>query len=67
VNEHTIAATLMRGGTSKGVFVLADDLPPAGPDRDRFVLALLGSPDPMQLDGLGGTHSSTSKLVAVSV
>ncbi len=66
MTEHRIATTLMRGGTSKGVFVNTADLPPAGPDRDRFILALFGSPDPMQIDGLGGTHSSTSKLMAVS-
>jgi 2-methylaconitate isomerase len=57
---------LMRGGTSKGVFVRDGDLPAAGADRDRLLLRLMGSPDPMQLDGLGGSHSSTSKVVAVS-
>jgi 2-methylaconitate isomerase len=56
----------MRGGTSKGVFVRDGDLPTAGPGRDRLLLRLMGSPDPMQLDGLGGSHSSTSKVVAVS-
>ncbi len=66
MTEHGIATTLMRGGTSKGVFIHAEDLPPEGPGRDRFILALMGSPDPMQIDGLGGTHSSTSKLMAVS-
>ncbi|MGI9612975.1 MAG: PrpF domain-containing protein [Acidimicrobiales bacterium] len=66
MSEHTIAATLMRGGTSKGVFVDAADLPPPGERRDHFILALLGSPDPMQINGLGGTYSSTSKLMAVS-
>ncbi len=40
-------------------------MPPAGDERDRFVLEILGTPDPMQIDGLGGTHSSTSKLVTV--
>ncbi len=60
-----IPLVLMRGGTSKGVFVSDDALPGAGPERDRAILALLGSPDPMQLDGLGGTHSSTSKVVLV--
>ncbi|WP_157892191.1 MULTISPECIES: PrpF domain-containing protein [Frankia] len=60
-----IPLVLMRGGTSKGVFVTDDALPGAGPERDRAILALLGSPDPMQLDGLGGTHSSTSKVVLV--
>jgi 2-methylaconitate cis-trans-isomerase PrpF len=61
----TIPALLMRGGTSKGVFVHIADLPPPGPTRDAVVLDLMGSPDPMQIDGLGGTYSSTSKLVAV--
>ena len=62
---NSIEVTLMRGGTSKGVFVRLSDLPQRETERDRLVLALLGSPDPMQLDGLGGTHSSTSKVVAV--
>jgi 2-methylaconitate isomerase len=56
----------MRGGTSKGVFVRDGDLPAVGPARDGLLLRLMGSPDPMQLDGLGGSHSSTSKVVAVS-
>src|SRR5215211_1385056 len=61
----TLPAVLMRGGTSKGVFVHAEHLPPPGPERDAVILDLMGSPDPMQIDGLGGTYSSTSKLVAV--
>lgn len=61
----TVDVTLMRGGTSKGVFLRLADLPPSGPARDRFAQQLLGSPDPMQLDGLGGARSSTSKLMAV--
>ena len=65
MTPSTIPAVLMRGGTSKGVFVHAADLPPPGPERDALVLSIMGSPDPMQIDGLGGTHSSTSKLVAV--
>jgi hypothetical protein len=56
----------MRGGTSKGLFVRESDLPPPGPGRDSAILALLGSPDPAQIDGLGGATSSTSKLIAVS-
>jgi 2-methylaconitate cis-trans-isomerase PrpF len=69
VDEHArvdeLDVVIMRGGTSKGVFVRLSDLPGAGPERDALLLALMGSPDPMQLDGLGGTHSSTSKVVAV--
>jgi len=60
-----IPATIMRGGTSKGVFLHARDLPPAGPARDAAVLDIMGSPDPMQIDGLGGTYSSTSKVIVV--
>lgn len=55
----------MRGGTSKGVFLRLSDLPTNATDQDALILALMGSPDPMQIDGLGGTHSSTSKVVAV--
>ncbi|HEY6495717.1 MAG TPA: PrpF domain-containing protein [Trebonia sp.] len=61
-----LRVVLMRGGTSKGVFVREGDLPAAGPSRDGLLLRLMGSPDPMQLDGLGGSHSSTSKVIAVS-
>jgi len=61
-----VDVALFRGGSSKGVFVNERDLPPPGPTRDAAILRLMGSPDPMQLDGLGGTHSSTSKLVAMS-
>jgi 2-methylaconitate cis-trans-isomerase PrpF len=61
-----LAVVLMRGGTSKGVFVRERDLPPPGAVRDRLLLALMGSPDPMQLDGLGGSHSSTSKVIVVA-
>jgi 2-methylaconitate cis-trans-isomerase PrpF len=61
-----LRVVLMRGGTSKGVFVREVDLPPPGPERGRLLLRLMGSPDPMQLDGLGGSHSSTSKVVAVA-
>lgn len=60
-----IPVVLMRGGTSKGVFVRSDDLPAPGPARDRALLDLMGSPDSMQLDGLGGTHVNTSKVMII--
>jgi 2-methylaconitate isomerase len=60
-----VPAVLMRGGTSKGVFLHARDVPPPGPQRDALVLDVMGSPDPMQIDGLGGTYSSTSKVMIV--
>lgn len=56
----------MRGGTSKGVFLHAEDLP-ADPDaRDRIILSIFGSPDPRQIDGLGGADPLTSKVAIVS-
>lgn len=61
-----VPAVLIRGGTSKGVFLHARDVPPCGAERDRLILRLMGSPDPMQIDGLGGTYSSTSKVVVVA-
>ena len=60
-----LPVAIVRGGTSKGVFLHLDRLPADPAERDRLLLRLMGSPDPMQLDGLGGTHSSTSKVMAV--
>ncbi len=60
-----IPAVYMRGGTSKGVFLHAADIPAAGAERDALLLRLMGSPDPLQIDGMGGTYSSTSKVVIV--
>ncbi len=60
------SCTIMRGGTSKGVFLLEKDLP-ADPDlRERIILAIFGSPDHRQIDGLGGADSLTSKLAIIS-
>lgn len=57
---------LLRGGTSKGVFFAESDMPvSAGETRDALLLDAFGSPDPMQLDGIGGSHSTTSKTVVV--
>jgi 2-methylaconitate cis-trans-isomerase PrpF len=64
--QHEVPGVLMRGGTSKGLFLHERDLPSAGARRDALILRLMGSPDAMQIDGLGGTHSSTSKVVLVS-
>ena len=52
----------MRGGTSKGGYFLADDLPE---DRDAFLLRAMGSPDPRQIDGMGGGDPLTSKVAVV--
>ncbi|GAA1102729.1 4-oxalomesaconate tautomerase [Streptomyces javensis] len=57
---------LMRGGTSKGAYFLAEDLPSDSAARDDLLLRIMGSPDPRQIDGLGGAHPLTSKVAVVS-
>ncbi len=56
----------MRGGTSKGGYFLHDDLPADNDARDRFLLRAMGSPDPRQIDGMGGADPLTSKVAVVS-
>lgn len=56
----------MRGGTSKGGYFLKDDLPADTASRDAFLLAMMGSPDPVQIDGMGGADPLTSKVAVVS-
>ncbi len=63
--QVSVPFALMRGGTSKAVFVRGADLPPPGESRDRMILALFGSPDPRQVDGLGGADILTSKLAII--
>ena len=70
--QLSVPATYMRGGTSKGTFFKLSDLPKrcqvAGESRDKFLLRVIGSPDPYgkQIDGLGNGSSSTSKTVIIS-
>ena len=56
----------MRGGTSKGGYFLKDDLPADPGRRDAFLLRVMGSPDPRQIDGMGGADPLTSKVAVVS-
>jgi 4-oxalomesaconate tautomerase len=56
----------MRGGTSKGGYFLAEDLPDDVAARDAFLLRVMGSPDPRQIDGMGGADPLTSKVAVVS-
>jgi hypothetical protein len=56
----------MRGGTSRGPFLLASDLPADTARRDAVLMRIMGSPDPLQLDGLGGGKSLTSKVAIIS-
>jgi 4-oxalomesaconate tautomerase len=56
----------MRGGTSKGAYLLANDMPKDPMLRDAVLRAVMGSPDPRQIDGMGGAHPLTSKVAIVS-
>ena len=56
----------MRGGTSKGGYFLAEDLPPDDASRDALLLRVMGSPDARQIDGMGGANPLTSKVAVVS-
>jgi 2-methylaconitate cis-trans-isomerase PrpF len=66
VDQLAVPCTIMRGGTSKGVFFLESDLPADPQSRERVLLEAIGSPDPRQIDGLGGADTLTSKIVIVS-
>src|SRR5699024_1035753 len=61
-----IPCMLMRGGTSKGAYFLPEDLPDDPGARNDVLLRIMGSPDPRQIDGLGGGHPVTSKVAVVS-
>ncbi|WP_349969133.1 4-oxalomesaconate tautomerase [Pseudomonas caspiana] len=63
--QTRIPCLLMRGGTSKGAYFLADDLPQEPALRDRVLLAVMGSPDARQIDGIGGGDSLTSKVAII--
>jgi 4-oxalomesaconate tautomerase len=57
-----VRCMLMRGGTSKGAYFLADDLPSDTEEREDLLLRIMGSPDIRQIDGIGGAHPLTSKV-----
>lgn len=61
-----IRAAWMRGGTSKGLVLLAEDVPADIESRDELLLRIMGSPDARQIDGIGGATSLTSKAAIVS-
>ena len=56
---------VMRGGTSKGLYFLAEDLPADDASREDLLLRIMGSPDGRQIDGMGGAHPLTSKVAVV--
>lgn len=61
-----VRAMIMRGGTSKGAYFVADDLPSDEADRNTLLLRIMGTPDPRQIDGIGGANPLTSKVAVVS-
>jgi 4-oxalomesaconate tautomerase len=61
-----IPCMLMRGGTSKGAYFLAEDLPRDQQERDDLLIRIMGSGDPRQIDGIGGAHPLTSKVAVIS-
>ena len=60
-----VPCAILRGGTSKGIYFKAADLPPPGAQRDRLLMAVLGAQDLLQIDGLGGSRLVTAKLAIV--
>lgn len=67
MGQTALPCTIMRGGTSKGIFLMEQDLPEDPGLRDRLILAVFGSPDIRQIDGLGGADSLTSKLAIIGL
>ena len=64
--QRRIPCVLMRGGTSRGPYFLASDLPADPPRRDAVLLRVMGSPHELQVDGIGGANTLTSKVAIVS-
>ena len=64
--QTTVRCVIMRGGTSRGLYFHADDLPLAGPKRDKLLERLMGAPDVLEIDGLGGSRPITSKVAMVT-
>lgn len=65
MGARRIPCVIMRGGTSRGPYFRASDLPSDVAERDRVLLSVMGSPHPMQVDGIGGTYTQTSKVAIV--
>jgi 2-methylaconitate cis-trans-isomerase PrpF len=63
--QESIRCTIIRGGTSKGIYILRNELPSDPVLRDKVILSIFGSPDIRQIDGLGGADLLTSKLAIV--
>ena len=65
--SNGVRCMIMRGGTSKGAFFVETDLPSEDLARDQLLMQVMGTPDPRQVDGIGGAHPLTSKVAIVSL
>ncbi|EXJ65688.1 uncharacterized protein A1O5_11215 [Cladophialophora psammophila CBS 110553] len=65
VQNRSVPVIYFRGGTSKALFFHEQHVPPRGTKRDRFLQRIMGSPDPLQIDGMGGSHLVTSKIALI--
>jgi 4-oxalomesaconate tautomerase len=65
IMQTRIPCALFRGGTSKGAYFMASDLPANEAMREKILLAVMGSPDRRQIDGIGGAHPLTSKVAII--
>ncbi|HEU4895621.1 MAG TPA: 4-oxalomesaconate tautomerase [Acidimicrobiia bacterium] len=65
--SDAVRCMIMRGGTSKGAFFVETDLPTDVSERDQLLMRIMGTPDPRQIDGLGGAHPLTSKVAIASI
>ena len=63
--QQAVTASMIRGGTSKGLVIPAGAVPPRGPELDDLLIRLMGSPDRAQIDGLGASTSTTNKVMIV--
>ena len=61
----SVNCSIVRGGTSKGIFIMENELPQDPALRDKYILEIFGSPDVRQIDGLGGADVLTSKLAII--
>jgi 4-oxalomesaconate tautomerase len=66
MSQSAIRCSVIRGGTSKGLYFHVEDLPADRETRDAVLLAAMGSPDPREIDGMGGAHPLTSKVAVVA-
>ena len=62
----SVPCSLIRGGTSRGAYFLADDLPDDPAERDVLLTRIMGGPDALQVDGIGGGHPLTSKVAVIA-